>query len=377
MLEYNIMKIGIDTFGCDHARSGLGTYLLSFISNLPKTEGVEFELFGSEIDRYTYNSGKDIPYTAVSAGDGLSAERLWHFTSCSKFCLQRGYDAVIFPAPERVLPINFKVPGIAVVNSVLSSMVEGRKDWIQKLQIKRGLLKVQKIIAASQFISDDLVSHGIEPVKIDVVHNGIDHKLFFPQIDMGDDSVNIKPFAIKKPYFIYGSRLAGPEKKHVELIKAFSLFKKKTGLPHRLVLAGSDGPYSSEVHKAAFESEFASDIFLTGYFPHESFPQLYAGSEALIFPSVSEGVGLPVLEAMATGVPVVCSSSCALPEIGSDSALYFDADNLESISDAMEKIATDSDLRSELVKKGLERASKFRWENTILQTVEIARKLIR
>lgn len=372
------MKIGIDTFGCDHARSGLGTYILSFMANLPQMEDIEFELFGSELDRFTYNSGKDVPFVAALAGQSsLSAERRWHFTMGGKFAASRAYDLVLYPAPERVLPISFKTPGIAVVNSVLSSLVEGKKDWIQKLQIKRGLLKVQKIIAASRYIRDDLISHGIDAEKIEVVHNGIDHKLFYPQLDLDGEIVDIKPFAIKKPYFIYGTSLSGPEKKHVELIKAFSLFKKNTGLPHRLVLAGSDGSYSSEVHKAAFESEFASDIFLTGYFPHESFPQLYAGSEALIFPSVCEGVGLPVLEAMATGVPVACSSSCALPEIGGQAVMYFDSDNIEELASIMTKLASDEEVRKSLIQKGLEWSSNFRWENTVLKTVEIAKKLIK
>lgn len=369
------MKIGIDTFGCDHARSGLGTYLLSFVANLSKIEGIEIELFGPELDRFTYNSGKDIPFESVSIGNSLSAERLWHFTNSGKFVASRKYDVVFYEAPEKVLPISFKVPGIAVVNTVLSNLIEGKKDWIQKLQIKRGLLKVQKIIAASCYIRDDLVSHGIDREKIEVVYNGIDHKLFYPQIDVTDDVVDIKPFAIKKPYFIYDSRLSGPEKKHIELIKAFSLFKKRTGLPHRLVLAGSDGPFSSDVHKEAFNSEFATDIFLTGYFPHESFSQLYAGAEALVFPSVCEGVGLPVLEAMATGIPVGCSNACALPEIGGDAALYFDADNIIDIACTLEKLAADKKLREKLVKKGIEWSAKFNWETTIAKTIEIARSL--
>lgn len=369
------MIIGIDTFGCDHARSGLGTYMLSFSSALSNADDFQFELFGSELDRFTYTSGKDISFSPVSVQDTLTAERTWHFTSVNKFAHSRNYDVVLYPAPEKVLPINFKVPGVAIVNSVLSAMVEGKKDWIQKIQIKRGLYKVQKIIAASNFIKQDLISHGIDGAKIEVVYNGIDHKLFYPQMQFDDDFVDIKPFAIKRPYFIYGSRLSGPEKKHVELIKAFTEFKRKTGLPHRLVLCG-DGPYSAEIHKASFDSPFASDIFLTGYFPHESFPQLYSGAQALIFPAINEGVGLPVLEAMATGVPVVCASSGALPEIAGDAALLFDPDNTEKLAQILEKLAADSALCSEMVRKGLDRAKSFSWENTVKQTVEIAKSVL-
>lgn len=371
------MKIGIDTFGCDHARSGLGTYILSFVSNLPSENNIQVELFGSELDRFTYTSGKDISYKSVNIADSLSMERLWHFTNSSKFGTMQNYDLIIYPAPERVLPVSFKVPGMAVVNSILSNIVEGNKDWIQKLQIKRGLLNVQKIIAASAFIRDDLIKHGIDGSKIEVVYNGIDHKLFFPSIELNSDVVDIKPFAIKRPYFIYGSRLSGPEKKHIELIKAFSVFKKKTGFPHRLVIAGGDGPYSAEIHKAAFESEFASDIFLTGYFPYESFPQLYAGSDACVFPSVNEGVGLPILEAMATGVPVICSNAGALPEMGQDAVKYFNSDDIEEMACAMELVVTDKELRTYMIEKGLKRARSFSWDKTVLQTVNIANQIVK
>lgn len=372
------MKIAFDTFGCDHARSGLGSYLYYFISNLPAEKEISVELFGSELDRYTYTSGTEIKFETPDVANSLNAQRFWHFTSENKFIQSKKYNAVIYPAPERVLPVKFKVPGIVVVNSILSSLVEGKKDWQQKLQIKRGLNRCHKIIAASKVIRDDLISHGIDADKIEVVYNGIDHKLFYPpiEIDSSADFVDVKPFAIKKPYFIYGSRLSGPEKKHVELIKAFSLFKEKTGLPHRLVIAGDDGPYSSEVHKASMASKYASDIFLTGYFPHESFAKLYAGSEGCVFPAVNEGAGLPVLEAMATGVPVACSNSGVFPEICKDSVLYFDSDNIQSIADTLEVLVTDVHKKDELIKKGLEQAENFSWEKTVLQTFDIVKKLI-
>lgn len=370
------MRLGIDTFGCDHARSGLGSYLLAFTANISQDLPHKVELFGSEIDKFTYTSGTEITFKSVPLPDSLSAERFWHFTACNKFAQSQNYDAVLYPAPERVLPASFKVPGVAVTNSILSSCVEGNTDWIQKLQIKRGLYNIQKIIAASDFIRRDLIEHGISPEKIEVVHNGIDHKIFYPAIQFDADVVNVKPFAIKRPYFIYGSRLSSPEKKHIELIKAFSLFKEKTQLPHRLVLAGADGAYSSEIHKAAFESSAASDIFLTGYFPHESFPQLYAGSDACIFPSINEGVGLPVLEALAMGVPVLCSNAGALPEMGGDAALYFNSDNIEEIEAAMEKIVSDKDLRLSLSQKGIKRAADFNWETTVNKTFEVLSRVI-
>ncbi|HAH62066.1 MAG TPA: glycosyltransferase family 1 protein [Treponema sp.] len=371
------MKVGIDTFGCDHGRSGIGSYLHSFTANLPQLPDVEFELFGSEIDRYTYTSVREIPFKAVPVPDSLGAERFWHFFKLNNFVSSSGYDVVLYPAIERVLPLSFRVPGIAVVNSIVSNTLREDRDWALRMQVKRGLAKAQKVIAPSQFVRKDLVRNGVDPDKIEVVHNGIDHRLFFPQMQIDAETVNIKPFAVKRPYFIYGSRLAGPDKKHIELIKAFVLFKERTHLPHRLVLAGAEGAYSEEVHKAAFQSAAASDIFLTGFFPHESFPQLYAGADACIFPSVNEGVGLPVLEAMATGIPVACSKAGALPEMGGPAAVYFDSNNIEEIAAAMEKIVTDSALREKMIADGIEWTKRFSWVNTVSMTIDVMKKIIK
>ena len=165
--------------------------------------------------------------------------------------------------------------------------------------------------------------------------------------------------------------MSGPEKKHIEPIKAFELFKKNTNLPHRLVLAGNEGEYSKQVQQAVFSSEFASDIFLVGYFPHESFAKLYAGAEACLFPSVNEGVGLPILEAMACSIPVLCSQEGALKEIGGTSPLYFDSDNIDQISALMQKIVEDKELRNNIVFDSILWANEFNWEKTVRQTLAI------
>jgi glycosyltransferase involved in cell wall biosynthesis len=362
------MKIGIDTFGCDHARSGLGSYLYYFVSNLPTDSEISFELFGSEMDRYTYTSGKDISYTSVNVPDSLQAERFWHYLKINKFIKKNNYDVTLFPAIENVFPTKTKGKSVAIVNSILSNFL-AKTDKFTQFQLKRGLNNVNKIVAASNFIKNDLILNGISASKIQVIYNGIDHKMFFPAIDLNPDVVEIKPFAIKRPYFIYGSRLSGPEKKHIELIQAFTLFKKKSNYPHRLVICGSDGPYSTEIQKAVLESEFASDIFVTGYFPHESFPKLYAGATACVFPSVNEGVGLPILESMACGIPVLCSTSGALPEIGGDVPLYFDSNNVDQIAAQMQKIVDDKELYKQKSEAGLLWASRFNWEKTVEQTI--------
>lgn len=371
------MKIGIDTFGCGHGQSGVGLYLMSLIANLPKDDNLYYHLFGSKIDKYTYISKTgNFSYTTVSIPDSAVAEFLWHSSRCSSFVSKQGYDVTLYAGGPRYSASSYKKPGIVVVNEVVSELSE-LKNALQGLQIKNALNKCAKIIAASQFIKKDMVHLGISADKIHVVHNGINHSLFYPQADFEGDIIDIKPFAIKKPYLIYASRLQSPLKKHIELIRAFSRFKEKTGLPHRLVLAGSADSYSQQVHEQTATSAYASDIFLTGYFPHEHLPQLYSNADACIVPSVNEGVGLPVLEAMACGIPVACSKEGALPEIAGSHALYFDPDNLEETAFALERIVSDKELRTKLIEGGLDWTRRFSWERTASRTLEVILSAIR
>lgn len=368
------MKIGIDTFGCDHGKSGLGNYLLNFINNIPADCGHSIELFGSELDRYIYKSEIEKTYVSVNVPDTLKAERKWHKRRIKAFLQKNNYDVVLYPAVENVIPKKFATKSIAVLNSIYSTTVKNLKHGERK-QFKKGLERVHVIIASSQYIKDDLVQNGFDEKKIHVVYNGIDHKVFFPVLDTESEYVEIKPFAIKKPYFIYGSRLSGQEKKHIELIKAFNLFKKNTGLPHRLVIAGNDGDYSEEIKNAAYNSEYSSDIFITGFFPFESLPKLYSGATACVFPSVNEGVGLPILESMACGIPVLCSNAGALKEAGADAPVYFNSDDVEEVAAKMKLIVEDNNLYKQKVDDCLNRANHFNWKSTVDETFKIIEDL--
>ena len=371
------MKIGVDTFGLEHGNSGLGSYLLSLLKCLPETDGADIELFGPETDRYTYSSNRSFAYKGLDVKDNYAAEYAWHKRKADKFCRRNGYDIVFYTEGSRLVPANSKVSSIAVINSILSNVLEEMSFWGRKHIIK-ALSSMDCIIASSMFVKKDIARCGVKCGRIEIVHNGIDHSLFYPESSVeSSDFVDIKPFAIKKPYIIYGSRIQGPEKKQIELIKAYTLFKEKTGLPHRLVLAGGGGDYCDEVQKAAFNSSAASDIFMTGFFPRSGFPELYKNAEICVFPSVNEGVGLPVLEAMASGIPVACAKAGALPEIAGENVLYFDSDDVEDIARCIEQIVSDEKLRTKLVESGLEWAKRFSWEKTAGETVAIIKDVLK
>ncbi|MCR5289309.1 MAG: glycosyltransferase family 4 protein [Treponema sp.] len=370
------MKVGIDTLGCEHARSGLGSYLFSLVNNLSDDENTSYELFGIEADKYTYSTDKAIPFTSVKLNDSLTAQKRWHLFCANRFIKRQGYDVVLFTAASKMLPVSFSVPSVALVNDCLSDILNARNAFFSRIQILRGLKYVTKIIASSQFIKKDLVKLGIDSQKIVVIYNGIDHSQFYQHSLLDSDTVTIKPFAIKRPYLIYGTRLSGPSKKHVELVQAFTRFKEKTHLPHRLVLTGVEDSYAKEVSKAVAKSSAVSDIFMTGYFPKETYPELYSGADACIFPSVCEGVGLPIIEAMATGIPVACSRAGVLPEVAGDNAVYFDANSIEDMADGIERIVTDTALREKLIADGVEWTKRFQWKKTAQMTADVLKSVV-
>ena len=369
------VKIGINAFGCDHGRSGFGSYLKSFVKNIGDSGHAAIEIFGPEIDRYTYASDV-VQYSGVHVADSVKAEKRWHALSFSVFAKKRGYDAVIFPAGVTYLPVVFDVPTVVVIQSVFA---EKKGDDAPPLSLiaRQQLKRAARIIATSSFVRDNLARLSIPEPLISVVYNGIDFDLFHPR-DVGDSgSVLIHPFSIRRPYIIYASRISHPAKCHVQLIRGFSMFKEKTNAPHRLVLAGADGPGANEVHKAVFASPYSSDILLTGHFPQENLPELYSAADACVFPAKNEGVGFPVLEAFACGIPVACANCGALPEIAQDAAVLFNPDEPAEIAAAIERVvrlasgANDS-FRNELVKKAEERVAKYTWERCAIETLHIA-----
>lgn len=361
------MKVGIDGLGCDHGKSGAGSYLLSFTSCIPQSSDFQVEIFGLEEDRYTYTSGKEIGYSSVGIADTSFSSFRWHSHFFRSFVKKHNYDAVIIPSINKTVPSRYPSKSVAVVNKPV--IFEKGNHHSRKLV--KSLKKAPYVVASSDFVRNTLVSCGIDDRKISVIYDGIDHKLFFPELEKHNDFVDIKPFAIKRPYFIYGSRISGPEKKHMELIKAFSLFKEKTNLPHRLVIVGDGGEFFEELHKTVYDSPYANDIFFTGYFPHESFAKLYANAEACVFPAVNEGSGLPVIEAMACGIPVICSDSGALPEVGGNAALYFNSSNIDQIASLMELVVTDENLRKRMIDDGILQAAGFSWEKTVKETLDL------
>lgn len=181
---------------------------------------------------------------------------------------------------------------------------------------------------------------------------------------------------MEKDYFLCVGTLE-PRKNLKRVIEAFQLLVARQKKPLSLVLVGAKDFAGGQFYRALYgrDGNLAKEIIFPGYLQHDELHALYAGAQALVFPSLYEGFGLPILEAMAAGCPVITSRSTSLPEVAGDAALYADPQSAESIADAMEIIYIDPVKRGDLVSAGHVRIQIFSWRNTALQTIEVYKKV--
>ena len=369
------MKIGIDTFASDSGQSAIGAYLLHLLKRIPPS-GARYELFGWEFDKFAYSDvAPDLEFIPRCSIKGRYANSFWHLVKYPKLAQSRAWKACFFPAAHKLLPSKSPCPTVGVVHDMAPWWDRKNKEYFNtlvKFLLPNALRNLDRIIAVSQWVKEELIDiTGINENRIEVVYNGIDSSSFFPR-PRGEESVLlIQPFSFRRPYVLYASRLEHPIKNHLKLIEAFGIFKERTRYPHRLVLAGGDSKGSDRVKEAVDASPYRNDIFLTGHFPGSSLPELYSGADIVVIPSLYEGFGMGVLEAMASDVPVACARAASLPETAEHAALYFDPNDEEDMADRMVMLTSNRELHRECRRLGLERVKHFSWDKCAMRTLEI------
>jgi len=360
--------IGVDSFGLNHGMSGGGAYLLELLTNIvcDGNEHIELCVFGHELDRYTYTFS-NAHFIGINTADNPLADLFWHKTQLNSFIKSHNFQAMLYVSGFRFLPLSFTVPSFLLVNEIPKEV-----NFFASLYFKHVIERVRGFIVPSRYIQDALLEFGVPQYKIAIIFDGVNRNIFTPLSFESEEVLRLQPFAIKRPYIIYASSLSSIDKCHIELIKAFNIFKKTKGAPHRLVLAGHEGQMTEMVRNEVLHSHYAQDILLTGYFPHESLNRLYAAADVCIFPSRKEGSVFPILEAMASGVPTACSGEGALREVAEEATLYFDSTNPDSIATSIQslvKCPENEEIRSRLIKCGLECARKHSWKKTADETL--------
>ena len=160
-------------------------------------------------------------------------------------------------------------------------------------------------------------------------------------------------------------------KNHVRLLEAFATLKKIDHIPHHLILAGSPWFGAEAIYAAANDLGISEYVIFAGFVPNEELPTLYTGADLFAFPSLFEGFGIPLLEAMASGTPLVASNVASIPEVVQDAGLLFEPTQTEEIRRAIASLIEDVELRENLVKLGLQQSQRFSWDDSAKRVCEI------
>lgn len=357
---------------------GIGTFTREIMKRLPDC---------MPDDRFTLLFDRNFP-TAFIRGKNVTGKRLFPptrhpllmnlFFEVSVPLALKKLKPDVFFSPDGWVSLSSRIPALSVVHDLnfLHNPDFIPPRWRNHF-LKRFPLFVQKadhIFTVSEFSKKDLMaSLGVPAEKITVIYNAADEGFRPAQSESEKKNIQAE-FSGSAPYFLHVGMIH--ERKNITgLIKAFSRFRgKRNKLRYRLILAGGKQWWTREMQHTLDSSPFREDILFIGKVNDENLRRLYRAAEALVYPSFCEGFGIPVVEAFKSGIPVITSDRCALPEIAGRAALLINPEESASIADAMERVVKNEDLRNELVILGAERSAQFSWDKSAKTIAEILRK---
>jgi glycosyltransferase involved in cell wall biosynthesis len=291
--------------------------------------------------------------------------RIWHRFRLPLYAdlLAGGVD--VFYAPDFVLPPLCRAPGVITVHDLSyrlfpETFPASLRSYLDAV-VPRSVGRAQHILADSAATQRDLVvAYDVDAERTSVLYCGVD-PIFHPRDAKTASREICRQHGIKPPYFLSVGTIQ--PRKNIARIIAGMRAVVEAGLPHHLVHVGRPGWFHEGILAAPRELDVAERVhFLTAVESDEELAVLYSGASALVFPSLYEGFGLPVLEAMASGTPVITSQTSSLPEVAGDATILVNPNDGDAIGSAMVAMATEADLRERLAAAGKERAAEFNWD---------------
>jgi len=252
-----------------------------------------------------------------------------------------------------------------------------RGSFQLKLTVRRTARKAARIATVSEFSRRDIIkTYGLDPEKVVVTWNGVGEG-YVPEPESADEPAQIRErFGIGGDYILAVGSLQ-PRKNIVRLIRAYAeLRNRREDFRHQLVIVGRRLWLADEIFAEAMRQRWSDDVIMTGYVSDEDLPRLYRSASLFVYPSIFEGFGLPPLEAMACGTPVIAGDTSSLPEVTGGAAMLVDPNDEGAIADAILRIAGDPALCHEMRLKGIEQAKKFSWRETAGKTLRLYRESV-
>jgi glycosyltransferase involved in cell wall biosynthesis len=283
-------------------------------------------------------------------------------------------------APHFMLPLVRPCPSVVTIHDVIPLI------WKEDLGSRIGQVYYRwmifaatrladRIITDSKFSRDDIVHRlGVDPDKVKVIYPGISHD--FHQVTDNVELQNVRvKYRIENDYIVYAG-IYKPRKNHAALLRAFQSFLSSEGHA-TLVLVGPLNEGEQELGRLADELGISKKVIFTGYVNDSELRAIYSAAKVYACPSLYEGFGFTVLEAMACGTPVVCSGETSLPEVAGDAALYADPRSPEEFARALHNVLTNAGLRGALIEKGRKNLQRFNWANTAKETLGVYQEVLR
>lgn len=341
----------------EHGASGMGYFIRELLAAfLKEKHGHEFVVYSSRPMHKEFVPGT---YRTVSIPRNFVAKLWWFFT------MEKEVDVLLFVVPLLPLILPRGIRPIAICQELANLKFPPEHVSEKALAFVRDRIlmpacfaRARKIVAASGATKEDIVRfYGIPRENIVVVPDGFqDLAPFAPDAPSIDET--------QKPYFFFAGKVK-PRKNVHGIVSAFIRFKKRTGADCKLLIAGSaSGRYYERIRQELEHNGLLGDVSFVGYVTSPHLYALYTNALACVYPSLNEGFGMPILEAMSLGTPVITSTISSLPEVAGGAAMLVNPYDAEDISRAMEKLYRDPALRKDLVQKGLARAEMFSWTKT-------------
>lgn len=263
------------------------------------------------------------------------------------------YKIDLFFSPDGFTSFRSKIPSIPVIHDLAYLHFPDHLPFLvrnyYRIFTPKFIHKAQHLLTVSEFVKNDILQQFKIPAhKISVTQNAAS---FPPLKSLG-----------KPTHFLYLGAIH-PRKNIARLIQAFDLFKKNTHSPIQLVIIGKPAWKTKEIFETLSLSPYQKDILLTGYLPDEEIQKYFSSALAFIYISLFEGFGIPVLDAMQSGVPVITSNTTSLKEISGNAAYFVHPENIEEIAEAMTNLEASPSLRNNLIQKGFLQAEKYSWDN--------------
>jgi len=292
------------------------------------------------------------------------------------------YGIELLHSPQFNIPLFFSGKQVTTINDCSFDRFPEEFPSIKakiyyKIFFPLALSKSDRIIAISQSTKTDLIKyHKISSDKVKVIYLGIDIDYFRSRL--GNEKINQyikKKYSLDVPFGLYVG-LTRPRKNLINLLKAIKMLREKKNIDFKMVFVGKIDNRFLDIEYTARKLKINDIVIQTGFISDEEMITLYGMAAFFIFPSLYEGFGLPILEAMACGTPVIASNVSSIPEVTGDAALLINPYDVEEISQSMHELFTNIKFRKFLIDKGFERVNLFKWKKTVKDTLNIYKSIL-